>query len=240
VEILFLKSVNSTNRYAKEHIEDFADNTVIVTSNQTEGKGRLNRNWSDVGSENIYATIVLKPNSLYKDVYSNLTQYLALVIAKTMEENYNVKPSIKWPNDIKINDKKIAGILAEGVIEKSFVKGLILGFGINLNCTKEILSNIDQPATSLNVETGMHIDKNIFLKKLSDNFCLGYDSFIEKGFSSIADEYKKRCSFLNKSVTVRVYDKEISGIAKNLTDNGALKIVDDNNEEQILYVGDIL
>jgi len=240
VEILFLKSVNSTNRYAKEHIEDFADKTVIVTSNQTEGKGRLNRKWSDVGCENIYATIILKPKCPYKDVYSNLTQYLALVIAKTMEENYSVKPSIKWPNDVKIDNKKIAGILAEGVIENSFVKGLILGFGINLNCSQEVLNTIDQPATALNIETGMQIDKNIFLKKLLDNFCLGYDSFIEEGFSIISDEYKKRCSFLNKSVTVKVYNKEICGIAKNLTDNGALKIVDNNNEEQILYVGDIL
>jgi lipid II:glycine glycyltransferase (peptidoglycan interpeptide bridge formation enzyme) len=67
-----------------------------------------------------------------KEVYSNLTQYLCVVLSEVLEE-YNVKSTIKWPNDIKVNNKKISGILAEAVIEKNELKGLILGFGVNLN-----------------------------------------------------------------------------------------------------------
>ena len=108
----FLEEADSTNKYAKEHIEELEDKTVVYTYNQTSGRGRLNRKWSYGGKDNIYASIVLKPSCEMKDVYSNLTQYLSVVLAQTFEE-YGVIPKIKWPNDIRINGKKISGILAE-------------------------------------------------------------------------------------------------------------------------------
>ena len=174
-----------------------------------------------------------------KEVYSTLTQYLCIVLTKIMEE-YNVFPKIKWPNDIKINDKKVSGILAEGVIENNELKGLVLGFGVNLNTKKEILDSIDQPATSLNIETGMDIDKNEFLEKVYDRFCLMYDEFIEVGFSLIKDDYLERANFLDKKVSVKIFDGIIEGYVTGIADNGALKIVDENNKEQILLIGDIL
>ena len=139
-----------------------------------------------------------------------------------------------------INSKKISGILAEGVIEAGKLNGLILGFGINLNSKKEILDKINQPATALNIETGQDIDKQIFLKKLLDRFCLLYDEFVEKGFLLIKEDYIRRAGFLNKEVTVKVFDKTICGIVKEVTDNGALKINDNNNYEHTLLIGDIL
>ena len=174
-----------------------------------------------------------------KEVYSNLTQYLCVILTQTFEE-YGVVPKIKWPNDIQINSKKISGILAEGVIEHGKLEGLILGFGINLNTKKELLEQINQPATSLNIETGNIIDKEIFLKKLLERFCLMYDRFIEKGFILIRDEYIRRACFLNKEINVKVFDKTISGIAKDVTENGALKLIDNENKEHVLLIGDIL
>ena len=199
----------------------------------------MQRVWNSNSGENIYATIVLKPSIELKDVYSNLTQYLSLTLTEVLEQ-YNVLPTIKWPNDVRINGKKISGILAESVIDKGELKGIVLGFGVNLNCKKEDLDKIDQPATSLNLETGMEIDREIFLKKVIDKFCLRYNKFIEEGFLLIREDYKKRAEFLNMPITVRVFDSEISGIAKDITDNGALKIVDKNNKEHVLLIGDIL
>ena len=105
---------------------------------------------------------------------------------------------------------------------------------------KEDIEKIDQPATSLNIETGMEINREIFLKKVIDNFCLRYNNFIEEGFLLIKEDYKRRAEFLDKTVTVKIFDKEIIGIAKDITDNGALKIVDKNNKEHVLLIGDIL
>lgn len=235
----YLERVDSTNKYAKENIDSLDDMTIVYTYNQTAGRGRLDRKWSYAGENNIYATIILKPSERMKDVYSNLTQLLCLVLAQTIEE-YNIIPKIKWPNDIRINGKKISGILAEGVMDNNKLKGLIIGFGVNLNASQDFLDNINQPATALNIETGMEVDKVVFLDKLLSRFCLLYNIFIEKGFLLIREDYKKRAEFLNEKITVKVFDKAYVGIAKDITENGALKIVDNNNKEQILLIGDIL
>ena len=243
MELLFLDTVDSTNKYVKEHLTNLNDKTIIYADVQTAGRGRLQRKWESNSGNNIYASIVLKPSKELKEIYSNLTQYLSLVLAETIEEynnTSNIYPKIKWPNDVRINGKKISGILAESVIEKNELKGIILGFGVNLNCSAEDLEKIDQPATSLNLETGMKIDREIFLKNVVDKFCLRYNKFIEEGFLLIKEEYKKRAEFLNTPVTVRVFEKKVSGFAKDITDNGALILVDNNNEEHVLLIGDIL
>ena len=239
MECIFLEEVESTNKYAKEHIKDYSDMTLIYTDNQTNGRGRLDRKWSYAGKDNIYASIILKPSEDMKDIYSNLTQFLCLMLAQTFED-YGVTPTIKWPNDIQINGKKISGILAEGVIENGKLEGLILGFGVNLNTKIDFLSKINQPATSLNIETGHFIDKKIFLKKLLEKFCLLYDRFIENGFLLIKNDYVKRAGFLNKEITVKVFDKQISGIAESITDTGALNLRDSDNNLHTLLIGDIL
>ncbi len=239
MNLFYLEEVSSTNQYAKDNIDKLDDKTIVYTYNQTNGRGRLNRKWSFTGEDNIYASIILKPSTEMKEVYSNLTQYLCVILCEMFEE-YGVSANIKWPNDIKINNKKISGILAEGCINNGKLQGLVLGFGINLNTKIEILSKIDQPATSLNIETGREIDKKIFLKKLSDKFCLRYDNFIEEGFQLIRKDYIRRANFLNKEATVKIFDKEISGIAADITKNGALKLIDKNNQEHVLLIGDIL
>ena len=239
MKLLYLEEVDSTNKYAREHLAELEDMTVVYTSKQTAGRGRLERKWNFMGEENIYASIVLKPSYEMKEIYSNLTQYLCLILCETFEE-YGVKPKIKWPNDIQIDGKKISGILAEGVIEKTSLKGLIIGFGINLNCAKDELQDISQPATSLNLETGRKINRDEFLKKLLRRFCLRYDSFIEDGFLLIRKDYIRRAGFLDKHVKVKVFDKELSGIATDVNDAGALILKDEENNNHVLFIGDIL
>ena len=89
MEFCYLEEIDSTNKYAKENIKNLSDMTVVYTYNQTNGRGRLNRKWNNTGYDNIYASIVLKPSSEMKEVYSNLTQYLCVVFAKTIVFCYN-------------------------------------------------------------------------------------------------------------------------------------------------------
>ena len=237
--LIYLETVDSTNKYAKENLSNIADKTLIYAGTQTAGRGRLNRKWNSNSGENLYASFVLKPSKELKEVYSNLTQYLSLVLAEVFEE-YQLIPTIKWPNDVRINGKKISGILAESIIERGELKGLILGFGVNLNCSQEDIDKIDQPATSLNLEINKKIDRDIFIKKVTEKFCLRYNKFIEEGFLLIREDYKKRAEFLNSSIKIKIFDKEISGIAKDITESGAIKLVDENNIEHVLLIGDIL
>ena len=239
MDYLYLEEIDSTNKYAKSNINDISGMTVIYTYRQTSGRGRLQRQWNYTGEDNIYASIVLKPSFEMKEVYSNLTQLLCVVLAEVFEE-YGVEPKIKWPNDIRVKGKKISGILAEGVNNGKYLTGIVLGFGVNLNTSKEILDKINQPATSLNIETGKFIDKEVFLKKVIDKFCLYYNKFIEDGFILIREDYKRRAEFLNQEVSVQVFDKKYVGKASDVTENGALKLIDECGNERILLIGDIL
>ena len=240
MNFLYLEEVDSTNKYAKERIKNIADKTVVYSYKQTAGRGRMERKWVYTGEDNIYASIVLKPSKQFKEVYSNLTQLLCVVLAEVFEE-YGVNPKIKWPNDIRISGRKISGILAESVLSSGGqLEGLVLGFGVNLNATDDIIQTIDQSATSLNIEIGEKVDKELFLHKVVDRFCLLYNRFIEEGFLLIREDYKRRAEFLNQQVSVKVFNKIYEGLAIDVTENGALKIFDKNNKEQILLIGDIL
>lgn len=229
-----LNIVNSTNLYSKEHINNIKNKTVIYTSKQTNGRGRFNRAWVDLGNENLFVSIVLKPSKDLKPVYSNLTQYTALKLAKTFE-TYDITPQIKWPNDILINGKKISGILAESVMSEGKLKGLVIGIGLNLNAKTEDFKQIDKEVTALNIETGKPIDKNIFLDELCQNFFNDYENFLKFGFISIKKEYESYANFIGKEVTIKNFATTVKGIAEKITDNGAIVV-----DGQEFLTGDII
>ncbi len=240
MNIVRLEEVESTNSFAKANIDTFGDKTSIVTKRQTSGRGRLNRSWIDLGNSNLFLSIVLKPSDTFEEFYPNITQYLSVCVCKVLE-NYGLKPQIKWPNDVLVNGAKIAGILSETVMQGIKLKGIVLGIGVNLNATKEKLENIpDKIATSLNLETGNEINLKEFLDKLLEEFFKNYDEFLKIGFPLIKEDYINRNCFLNKNLDVKVFNSIKTGLAKEITDKGELVLIDKNNEEMVLTIGDIL
>lgn len=240
METIELEEVNSTNSYAKENLKDLTDRTVIHAKKQTAGRGRLNRSWVDVGSNNLYLSIVLKPSNTFNEIYPNITQYLSVSLCKVLE-TYGLKPQIKWPNDVLINGKKIAGILSETIMQGQNFKGLIVGIGVNLNAKQEVINAIpNKIATALNLETNKNIDCNKFKKELLDEFFKNYDQFLKEGFKLIKEEYINRNCFLNKELQVQVFDRVEKGLAKAINDNGELILLQENNKELVLTIGDIL
>lgn len=143
VHIIHLDEISSTNDYVKQNIQNLEDMSVIYTDRQTSGHGRLGRTWVDTGEENLFMTLVLKPFKDLNPIYPNFTQYLSVILALVLEEEYNLKPQIKWPNDVLINGKKIAGILSEGTTKGTEFLGLALGLGVNLNTSVETLAKIE-------------------------------------------------------------------------------------------------
>lgn len=239
MNIIFFEKIDSTNTYAKSNIDDLADKTVISTDVQTKGRGRFDRSWTDLGKENIYMTIILKPSNQFSDVYSNLTQYLSVILCRQLEE-MGLSPKIKWPNDVLLNGKKVCGILAESVLRAGELKGLVLGIGINLKASEEQLAQIDRPATALNIETNKQINKNEFMQKLLESFFKEYDDFLKNGFKSIKDEYIKRAYFLNQELNIAIFDRIEKGIAKDIDNSGNLVLINKNNEELHINMGEIV
>ena len=240
MNIIELEEVNSTNLYAKENLDRLEDKTVIIAKAQTCGRGRFDRKWIDLGEGNLFMTIVLKPSNSFEEVYSNLTQYLSVTLALVLEE-YGLSPKIKWPNDVMVNSGKISGILSETVMQGSKFKGLVLGIGVNLNADKKGLKQIkERVATALNIELEReYIDKNLFTEKLLHEFFKNYEEFLKQGFVMIKKYYTEKCSFLGREISVQVFNKKKTGIAKEINNFGEL-ILENKNEEFILTMGDIL
>lgn len=239
-KIIQLEEVDSTNSYAKKNINSIEDKTAIITKKQTSGRGRLNRSWVDLGEENLFLSIVLKPSESFNEIYPNLTQYLSVALCKVIE-SYGLETQIKWPNDVLINGKKIAGILSETVMQGQKLEGIILGIGVNLNANQKDIDAIpDKIATSLNIETKSTIKLQEFLDKLLTEYFKHYDEFLQSGFLNIKNDYIKRNCFLGKELKVQVFNHIESGIAKSVNDLGELVLEDSNKREVVLTIGDII
>ena len=227
MNLFYFKTLDSTNLFAKKNIEKFNDKSVIYCDIQTNGRGRFDRKWLTNRKDNIFLSFILKPQekNILKLPLTNLTQYLCVVLAKVIE-TYNVLTQIKWPNDVLINEHKISGILAECVWSGKDFRGLVLGVGVNLNYEKEDFVNIEQKATSLNLEIGQKINRDEFLKKLVDEFFKNYDEFMQVGFPLIKKEYVKRFLYLNCEICVNILNNKINGKIKTINNDGTLDIVE--------------
>ncbi len=240
MNIVVLDEVDSTNTYAKKNIDMFADGTVICAKRQTTGRGRLNRSWIDLGEGNLFMTIVLKPSTTFNEAYPNLTQYLSVTLSKVLE-TYGLTAQIKWPNDVLIDGKKIAGILSETVMQGSTLKGIALGIGVNLNSQQYKLSNIpNKVATSLNLEINKEINIEEFKKKLIEEFFKNYNEFLTGGFKFIKQDYINRNCFLNKKLNIQIFNNIESGLAKDINDKGELVLLKEDDKQLVLTIGDIL
>lgn len=240
--LIYFPEITSTNTHALRNLSDFSDGDILMAEIQTEGRGRFARKWISGKPENIYISFVLKPDIKIGEDSSlnNISQYLSIKLCETLE-TYEINPVIKWPNDVLINNKKIAGILAQTSIRGNDFQGLVLGIGVNLNFEKTDMKKIDRPATSLNLVLGKKIDRDEFLKSLLGRFFENYDEFLNTGFDFIKNDYIKRAYFLGNTVTVNTYKSQIKGIAQKIADDGSLIIIPEySSTETIINMGEIL
>ncbi len=240
IKKIYLSEVESTNNYAMENIQEIEDKTVVFADIQSKGKGRNARNWVSE-KNNLFASLVLKPRFDFQEKHTlnALAHYTAVVLARVFKKKYLIETKIKWPNDLLVDRKKIAGILIETIIQGYLLEAVIIGIGVNLNLGKGLLEKIDQPATSLNVLLKKEIDRDEFLDFLLKEFFLQYDELLEKGFLLIKEEYSLRNMFLGKMVEAAAFNKKYYGIAKEITDKGQL-VLDCNGIEKIIDMGDII
>ena len=229
MDFLFLEEVDSTNKYAKENFAKLDDFTIIYTNNQTAGRGRLERKWENIGEDNIYASILIKPNCEISNVFSNLTQYLCLILAETFEE-YGVKPQIKWPNDILVDNKKICGILLEG---KSNTKSSMIVIGIGINVNQITFSDeIDNLTTSLRKELNKYFDIDTLVLELRNQLLSDIEEFLNNN-NTFIDYIRNNLYAKNQTITYTKDNKEYEGIILDVYDDGKLII---KKDEEILHI----
>jgi BirA family biotin operon repressor/biotin-[acetyl-CoA-carboxylase] ligase len=146
IQYIQLDTIDSTNNWVKAHLSELSSLTCVTAVEQTAGRGRFKREWVSPRGQNIYATLFLTV-PLGTGYLCNLGQLMAFACAKTLR-GIGFSAEIKWPNDVLIQGKKIAGVLTETVTQKEAI-GVVIGIGMNINMPEEALQAIDQPATSL-------------------------------------------------------------------------------------------
>jgi BirA family biotin operon repressor/biotin-[acetyl-CoA-carboxylase] ligase len=189
VEIHF-PEIASTNAWAKEHLSSFARDKIhlITAKTQLQGRGRFGRVWHSACGENIYATFAFFIESDKQDPLS-LTHVLALSVVHVLKE-YGVQARIKWPNDVMVEGKKIAGILCETVPFEDCV-GVVLGVGLNVNMQAKELSEVGQPATSLLVECGKEREVKSVIEATKKRFVQDLERYKKEGFTPFAPLFRQ-------------------------------------------------
>ncbi len=238
-DIIQFDSIDSTNTYGVKNFDKLKDKTAVSALVQTQGKGRFNRVWICETLDNLCLSLVLKPEKIAH--IANLTQYMSVCTCKVIE-TYGLKPQIKYPNDVLIDEKKVCGILCESVLKKNIIQGVVLGIGVNLNMPLSLVEKIEKPATSLNLLTGHSIDRQEFLEKLLKEFFSKYQDVIERGFCSFEQEYLKRNNFLGKTVYIQQRDntpkEQYTAIA--MDKNGNLVLRTNEGNQKTIFSGDLM
>lgn len=214
--VIVYDETDSTNNRAKEYGKNgCVDGTLIVSDCQTGGRGRMGRSFSSPSGEGIYMSLLLKPD-IDASLISEITLLSGLAISRALKIQYNINTSIKWPNDLLINGKKITGILTEKC--EDFI---VIGIGINVN-NKKFDEGIADIATSLYLETGKEYERETMIKDIINEFSDLYYTFLtEQNLKSIIEEYNSK---------LISYDKDIYIIPHELTDklNNSYQITDDS------------
>ncbi|OFI01495.1 bifunctional ligase/repressor BirA [Clostridium acetireducens DSM 10703] len=238
--INYFETIDSTNIKAKElALQGEKEGTVIISEEQTLGKGRLGRGWASPKYKGIWMSLILKPNI---DIMKapKITQIGAAAIVKALRE-MNIKSFVKWPNDIVLNNKKICGILTEMSGELNRISYVIMGIGINVNINKEDFSEeIRAVATSLKEEVGHKISRKELVGKVLNNFEYLYYKFVnEENFKETIDICKSHSALIGKQI--KVINNKSTKIAKavDLNDEGELVVQYENGDMEYLVSGEV-
>lgn len=232
--LLHFESLGSTNDEAKEKAMELDEGTVIVAEEQTAGKGRLGRRWISPGRTGIYASIILKPEGEPSNA-SKLTLLGAAAAALALEES-GVDAKIKWPNDIIINGKKVAGILTEMSSELGIINYIVLGIGVNVNLTQEeIPEELREKATSLRIEEGRIFKRKLLLARMLNKLDELYIPYKESGdMDRVLDICRDRSAVIGKDIVVVQGRNERPGHALSINHDGELMVRFDEGVERVI------
>lgn len=232
------ESTESTNRVAFELAQDGAfHGEVVIAEGQTAGKGRRGRSWSSPPGKNLYCSVILRPE-IPPARAPELTLVAAVALAETLREAGG-DAGIKWPNDVQLGGRKVAGILTELSADVERVQFVVVGLGVNLNATADDFpAELAEVATSLKLARGAEVPRALFTAALLTRLEQWLDTWAEEGFAPVRAAWKKLSTILGHEVLVRSEQKELRGIAEDIDDGGALLLRVGDTVERVL-AGDV-
>jgi len=215
-------------------LEGTKEGLVAFSETQKKGKGRLGREWVS-GRGGIYFSLLLKPKFLHVQDVSQIVLIIALGVLKGIRKATGIWCAVKWPNDIFLNGKKIAGILCEINAEVDKVNFIVVGVGINVNS-----KDLPPQATSLFLQAKKKFSRVEIAQRVLEEIEMCYQRAEREDFSKLVSEWKQLCFLWGKRVRVKVFDKYIEGEALNIDERGYLMLRRDNGLLEKISAGDII
>ncbi len=238
--IHYFIELDSTNRLAyKLAAEGAAEGEVVVAEAQTRGKGRLGRSWFSPPGLNLYLSVILRPNLSPADA-PQLTLVSAVALADTVQRFLGAPPAIKWPNDILVGGKKLAGILTESSVDAQRLHFVVVGIGVNVNLPASMLpEEIRGAATSLLILTNKIVDRTAFTGELIRNLDRCYGELEQRGFPPMAARWESFFELKGRKVKVEMGDRVVLGIARGIDRDGALVLEKQGGATERIIAGDV-
>lgn len=232
--------IDSTNLKAyRLAMEGAEEGEVVVAESQSQGRGRLGRKWFSPPYLNLYLSVILRPR-IPPHQASVMTLLAAVATAEAIQSSSGLIPSIKWPNDILLGEKKVAGLLNEIHSEADRIHFIILGIGVNLNMEAKMFpEEIRQKATSLRIERGEPIPRKEFFQILLQRLEGWYSIFFKEGPSAILNAWRGWASLQGKLVKVTSFGHMLVGKAVDIDSDGALILETEDGKQKRILAGDV-
>jgi BirA family transcriptional regulator, biotin operon repressor / biotin---[acetyl-CoA-carboxylase] ligase len=251
-----LDETPSTNSAAMALAQDGApDGTVVVADTQTSGRGRLGRPWYSPPGKNLYCSIILR-RAMPPDQISRWLSWVpllsAVAVARAIQVLSGLRPSLKWPNDILMEQRKIGGLLCESSGTGTANGFVIVGIGLNVNMWRDAFpTDLRDLATSLAAEAGQPFDRAVLLATLLSELELRYEGFFSGAVPDIQQEYELRCATIGQRVRVETTNGKrgewIEGHAVSIGDDGSLQVMADDPQDSftrrtpvVIRAGDVV
>ncbi|MDA7742128.1 bifunctional biotin--[acetyl-CoA-carboxylase] ligase/biotin operon repressor BirA [Francisellaceae bacterium] len=235
LELMTFEEVNSTNTYLMQH--KASSPQACLAEHQTLGKGRFDRAWASPFGQNIYLSVALQ---LHQDMSTlgGLSLAIGIEVCELLENLYALTCplSLKWPNDILYDDKKLAGILVEAQVEANGSCRLIIGIGININMVSQ--QEIPTPWTSIKQIIQKDINRNTLAANLISSIHDCANNFDSKGLTHYQTRWNERDYLHGKAVTLKHFKNGVSGVAEGIDAQGHLLIKLSDGEQKTFSSGE--
>lgn len=233
--LIYERTVASTMDVARQEAEaGCPEGTVVLADEQTKGRGRLGRTWVSPPGDNLYLTVVLRPSQAR---LRGLSIVSALAVVEAIEEVTGLRAAVKWPNDVQLSGKKVAGILIESEVAGDEVRFALVGVGINVNLDVSQIDEIRDIATSLAAEIGRHVSREelaaAFLRRLEDIYLAPPET--EDAYRL----WKAGLETLGRRVRVRFGESVEEGMAEDAAADGSLILRRDDGSTVRIEAGDV-
>ena len=237
-EIVHRAETGSTNTLAMDLAQKgAADGTVVIAETQTGGKGRLGREWASPRG-NLYLSVILRP-AVPVHKAPLITLMGAVAVAAAVREHLKVPAGIKWPNDILVSGKKVAGLLTEMSAEPDRIRHIVLGIGVNVNMdVRELPPDVRRTATTLAAEKGTRVDRTALLKELLAGLDKWYQRFLTNE-ADVLEAWKGLNVTLGSRVAVSGAGTTLEGFARGVDAEGRLILKLDDGTLRQVSAGDV-